>query len=506
MGQTLDKQQERLVFGYVSPKYVNHRLFDERTRKGKSPADNSAVNPSGTTSNSSSTTFGDDPGVELDRNLLSKLGLVDDLKNAFDFEVQFETKESPKKKAKPILFGQLSSHIQIGLCSHGIIKLSPNIGLLKESKILQVCCNHLRSIPTEIGYMKNLTILSLSQNRLTSLPESIGFLTKLVELRCSLNSLSTLPKSIIALKKLAHLHLDSNCFATLIPEIGELSGLVTFDLSNNPLKLLPSEISKLKALRNLVLENCPLITEFESPSLFQNPITLKELCARVIVRYRLDIVNNLPTNISAYLQSVNECSFCGGPYFENYIVRGKFITRSTFVNQTTGEPIPIPLEYKLCSNHWATEEQRLKELFKPLPETAPPKSLSKSSSTSSLFNAFSDLNHIKQFQKQTEQLQSLIPNEPAPNRRRRSSTPNINMGPIEIVAPKPKLRTLFKSSSSKSLNVFDKDETPPDVVVPLISLTPEPSLPMLPTAKSLLKNSTSMPRSKSMNSLLFRQK
>ncbi|KAJ3136581.1 hypothetical protein HK101_003986, partial [Irineochytrium annulatum] len=261
--------------------------------------------------------------------------------------LELESNASPKNsRLRSITFGQLTSLTTIGLCSQELVRMSPNMGLLFMTTTLELCCNKLVSIPPEIGYMRSLRILSVAKNRLTSLPETIGYLTRLEELRVSENSLVELPPSIGELSKLSQLFLDDNKLEVVPVEIGQNKNLMMLDLSNNPLRTLPAEVNRLKYLRKLKLENCPLVDEFivESKG---SPPTLKELAARVIVRHQVPILEVTPEDIKEYLASAHACSFCGGPYFNSFVIRGKVVEKFD---------AKIPFQYQLCMTHWNSEQ------------------------------------------------------------------------------------------------------------------------------------------------------
>ncbi|KAG0099973.1 hypothetical protein BGZ93_004899 [Podila epicladia] len=280
-------------------------------------------------------------------------GLDDHLAPSVDEEVSH---------LSPIPFTELPSLTNIGLCSHGIVKLSANIRLLGSTTCLQLCCNDLCSVPPEIGYLRNLTLLDLSKNSLTCIPDTIQHLSKLVDLKLSFNFLESLPSTIGQLSKLAGLALDNNRMERIPTQIGMIKGLVTLDLSDNPIQVLPAEIGRLQLLRSLKLDRCPLIDEF-SHSPLHSPPTLLELAARVIVRHDLKVPTILATRLKAYLKTAQRCTFCEGPFFESWCKRGKIIEKNDHC---------IPLEYTLCHPHWNTEMERVRLLFCPRPPTSPP--------------------------------------------------------------------------------------------------------------------------------------
>ncbi|KAG0263968.1 hypothetical protein BG011_007689 [Mortierella polycephala] len=231
----------------------------------------------------------------------------------------------------PIPFSDLPSLTNIGLCSHGIVKLSSNIKLLASATCVQICCNELSRIPAEIGFLRNLTLLDLSKNSLTSLPDTIMYLTKLVDLKLSFNQLESIPIGIGGLTKLAALSLESNRLQSIPSQIGKIKGLVSLDLSSNPITVLPAEIGKLQFLRRLKLDRCPLVEEFVHSPL-HSPPTLLELAARVIVRHDVPVPPMLLPHLTTYIKSARTCSFCDGPYFDSWVKRGKMIEKNeTFI-------------------------------------------------------------------------------------------------------------------------------------------------------------------------------
>ncbi|KAJ3020109.1 hypothetical protein HKX48_001302 [Thoreauomyces humboldtii] len=324
---------------------------------------------------------------------------------------------------KTISFAQLTNIATIGLCNQYLLAISPNVGLLATTTTLHLCCNNLTEIPPEIGHLKNLTNLHVSSNKLTFLPDTIGYLTRLVELQASNNLLTSLPTSIASLRKLTNLDLKKNRIQELPPQLGQLKSLVTLDVSENPIQRIPAELNRLKFLRKITLDDCPLITEFPVEETFSPP-SLKELAGRVIVRQQLPILEITHSEIKTYLASAKQCTFCSGPYFEKVHVRGRIVERGD---------ASVPLEYRLCSPHWNTDQERLAAMFCPLPDTAPsPAAALHPSSSLSASPASSP------------------PGSPAPGGRRK--------------------RTSMTRSTSSS------------ATLPLSSLAKNPSLPSLPAA------------------------
>ncbi|ORZ32471.1 hypothetical protein BCR44DRAFT_1391898, partial [Catenaria anguillulae PL171] len=256
----------------------------------------------------------------------------------------------------------LDSQVNVGLCSKGLVQLTPWIAHIKNATVLQLCCNSLTTLPPHIAHLQHLTVLSVAKNLLTSLPLELGHLTQLVELDVSHNRLTDLPDSLGHLRKLHILRVDHNRIAKLPRALGRLSNLVSLDVSDNPLTTLPAELARLKHLRKLRTRNCPLTQlTSHSPMALGTPDppsrvpSLRELAARKLVATNatLDLAQ-LPRDLAAYLCSYDNCAFCSGPMFDHRVIRSRKFVKNDHV---------LPLEFELCSSHWSTERERVKALF-----------------------------------------------------------------------------------------------------------------------------------------------
>jgi hypothetical protein len=138
-----------------------------------------------------------------------------------------------------------------------------------------------------------------------------------------------------------------------------LKTLICLDLSHNPLSSLPVEISRLKYLKHLKLDDISFEPLAEPATLLsaQSSFTsLKELAARVIVQQQIPIWQDSHQELKDYLLSSHACSFCTGPYFDSYVSKIGIVRR----NETD-----IPIEHRLCREHWKTDSERLKLMFCP---------------------------------------------------------------------------------------------------------------------------------------------
>jgi Leucine-rich repeat (LRR) protein len=68
--------------------------------------------------------------------------------------------------------------------------IQPEIGKLKELRVLDASYNQMTGLPAEIGHLPNLEVLNLSNNRFTRLPRELGELRKLKKLDISGNRYS----------------------------------------------------------------------------------------------------------------------------------------------------------------------------------------------------------------------------------------------------------------------------------------------------------------------------
>lgn len=263
-------------------------------------------------------------------------------------------------RASVVHYNSAEDRGQVYMCRQFIVEITEDIDKIKDLRILQACCNYLTTLPSQIGSLVNLKVLVLSKNRIQRLPEEVGLLKNLRELNLSQNMLFSLPEGISSLKALNALHIDNNLFTTLPTTIGRLHSLKYLNISNNRIQNIPLEILKLPFLIELTATACDFVIE-NRVEVFGQP-TLKETCSRHVVRNNLEIHRDIDEPLARYLRSVQECSFCGGPLFEQY-----YLHRS--IQNFDSERFPVM--YKLCTRHYSTHEDRIAALFaKPL-ETYP---------------------------------------------------------------------------------------------------------------------------------------
>ncbi|CAO3608447.1 unnamed protein product [Cunninghamella blakesleeana] len=290
----------------------------------------------------------------------------------------------------------------LSLSQLDLTSISSNIGLFNTLRKLDLSNNKLTSLPESIGYLQSLECLYLGNNKLNSLPATIGYLKQLIELNISNNEITQLTPCIRYLKKLQYLIMPYNQIKDIPVQLFlGLKKLMILDVSFNLISTLPAEMTRLQKLKRIILEGSPImdnensmlppITRRKLPcyTLSHSPPSLKELCARIIVRHHQKQsypFHFLPTHLIHYLQSSTPCSLCQEPYFETFVLRGRLIERHLKW---------IPIEYKLCKAHYTTEEDRFLSMFSMSNYSS--LSLSPSTSSSASSSSISTLPYLSSF-------------------------------------------------------------------------------------------------------------
>ncbi|ORY93241.1 hypothetical protein BCR43DRAFT_507662 [Syncephalastrum racemosum] len=233
--------------------------------------------------------------------------------------------------------------------------LHPNLSLLSQLQKLDLSGNYLTQLPDAIGSLQRLEVLHLQHNQLRSLPDTLGYLTHLKELDVSYNKLQSVTPYIGHLRHLETFQLLGNALLTQLPTtLGNLARLVTLSVANCPaLESLPAEILGLNALRHLrVAESHALQAPIEAMNLAHTPPSLVELCAR---RLYPEVI---PAPAFRSRHHAQPCSACGKPYFESFVSRSRLVEKAEVI---------VRVEYRLCSAHWNTEDDRLLYTFSAAP-------------------------------------------------------------------------------------------------------------------------------------------
>lgn len=251
---------------------------------------------------------------------------------------------------------------QIYLCRSYLVELNEIVCKHKSITILQICCNYLRYLPYGIGQLRGLKMLVVSRNRITEIPDEIGLCKELREIDMSHNLIKKLPKSLVCLKRLNTLQLANNLLTEVPTFLGKVQSLKYLNLSNNKIKSIPLEIFKLPFLLSLNCAGCSLNLKNRKIFEIKGKMTLLETAARNIIRKNLPLRRNVSMPLIDYIIDAQECTFCGGPFFEYYVdVEDLHIFESEV----------YPIHYKMCSLHYKKHEDRLSTLFERTMPTFP---------------------------------------------------------------------------------------------------------------------------------------
>ena len=179
------------------------------------------------------------------------------------------------------------------LADNDLHQVSPQIGRMRQLRMLDLGHNSISSLPDELGNLDQLTdflylhdnqlatlpdslsnlkrlrYLNISENRFEILPEVIYEMTELRELRVSNNQIQSLTESIERLRSLRELHLRNNLLTSLPASLSQLPELRLIDLRGNPIESLPGTLLSMPKLEKLdlrwvsSLEPTPWLTDLE---------------------------------------------------------------------------------------------------------------------------------------------------------------------------------------------------------------------------------------------------
>ncbi|KAI8097945.1 uncharacterized protein B0P05DRAFT_522686 [Gilbertella persicaria] len=243
------------------------------------------------------------------------------------------------------------------------------------------------TLPSQVTLLTRLTLLDLSHNKLVKLPSSIDQLKNLRHLNLSYNELTQLPSNIYNLERLDHLNMSFNPLKQISASLACLFHLTFLDLSNTHIPSIPVELLGL-SMTIIKTDGCNELKDRSiefNQRLIHNPVSLLETCARQLIqpilheliakkkkkkqydlKKKQEELRHLPEHIVSYLSQPKACSSCGGPYFQSCVIRYRIVQRQ--------DDTWIPAEYRLCSAHWNTEDDRLLALFSKKPSSYLPSS------------------------------------------------------------------------------------------------------------------------------------
>ena len=165
-------------------------------------------------------------------------------------------------KTLPPEIGKLKNLKILKMYGCGLRAVSPEIGNLKNLEVIDLGGNYLKTLPPEFCNITKLHELNLAGNELENLPEEMGNLQNLVSLDLSKNKLTVLPLSFYMLSRLAVLDLTMNQLQFLSPQSKDLVGLEVLNLSKNNLEYIPDKLWFAPRLYSLNLYKCGAMLSF----------------------------------------------------------------------------------------------------------------------------------------------------------------------------------------------------------------------------------------------------
>lgn len=292
-----------------------------------------------------------------------------------DAELEISKKEMNRAKnlQNALLFGPNAidftmetnrNETTIYLCKNYLVELNEYIWIHKTTTSVQICCNYLTYLPYGISQLKGLKILVISRNRISQLPDEIGLCRELRDIDVSSNLIRKLPKSMMCLKKLNSLQIGTNLLTEIPSFLGKIQSLKYLNLSYNKISSIPFEIFKLPFLLSLNCTGCRLHLNNHKIFKINGKMSLLETVARQIIRKNIPVKKTTETSLVEYILRVQECSFCGGPFFDYYISVEDFHIFEAEI---------YPIHYKMCSMHYKKHQERLTTLFERTMPTFPTK-------------------------------------------------------------------------------------------------------------------------------------
>ena len=148
------------------------------------------------------------------------------------------------------------NYVEYFYLSYNVIRSLPDdVGtFLRNTKVINLEHNSLRSIPSALLELPSLKELNLMHNNITSLPKLQVWSSELQQLNLSHNKIHSLPATVEA-HRLKWLDLGHNQLSTHLECLGGFVKLEYLSLENNPaIERLPKEMGRLKDLHTLKLE------------------------------------------------------------------------------------------------------------------------------------------------------------------------------------------------------------------------------------------------------------
>ncbi|KAH9502239.1 Leucine-rich repeat-containing protein 69 [Bulinus truncatus] len=225
---------------------------------------------------------------------------------------------------------------------------------LKNLTFLNLNGNKLKTLPKEISCLSSLQHLSVDNNQLAELPLEFCALITLTEFHAAGNVLISLPLEFGYLVNLEKLFLQQNKIRDLPESLGKCYKLRYLDVAANELRIFPTELSNLP-LKELYCEENPLLQKMPVHSVQEEEIlSLKELCARFVMKELKDRLSVLRQTLRYYpeirtmLSQSSKCAVCGDAFLNTWLECVRFVHAKKDLNLVSCSGC-IPVRVLLCS-------------------------------------------------------------------------------------------------------------------------------------------------------------
>nr|XP_018667143.1 leucine-rich repeat-containing protein 69 isoform X3 [Ciona intestinalis] len=256
----------------------------------------------------------------------------------------------------PVVLQHLKKLLKLHLFGNALKNLNSNVlGSMQQLTFLNLNNNLLTELPPEISRLEALQVLSVCNNQLQNFPSQICNLPKLHELRASHNELESLPLEIGFLQNLSKLYISQNKIKELPEGLGKLRKLHLLDIAGNELRIFPTEMHNIP-LKELYCEANPLLEEVPVHSVQEEEIlSLKELCARLVMKEVKDKSSNIRHRIRYFkgvrelLSQASRCSVCSDAFLNTWLECVRFVKAGKDLKINKCNNPVIPVRALLCS-------------------------------------------------------------------------------------------------------------------------------------------------------------
>jgi len=158
--------------------------------------------------------------------------------------------------------GRLKNLRVLDISGSFIKKIPPEIKACINLKVIKANASHLARIPKSIGNLKRIRIINLGYSKIKEVPEEIGNLSSLWSLSLGSKQLTNLPKSISNLKNVTFFSVAHSNIEEFPEGILGMESVTNLWVHDNPFKSIPLEITRMSNLTHFLV-NEPKIKNIE---------------------------------------------------------------------------------------------------------------------------------------------------------------------------------------------------------------------------------------------------